>query len=547
MADSNGGATPTGNVQIALSRADALTFQIGLGRVLTNPTGTSPWVATNAPVASSRTDDIWFVNPEVGWLVNSSGQVCKTTDGGNTWTQQLFVPPNSPFRPYLRTIQFATPEVGWFGALLTNVSGDPQGYRQALLHHTVDGGNTWHAVENLPAGSPEGICGLAVVNENVMYGSGTNDPNNPHVGIIKTVDGGQHWSLIDMRHLATNLIDIHFFDEQRGFVVGGLNHASCPSFRPGYQGDPQYSQLKPVVLYTDDGGASWDNKVADLTEEFECGGWGWKLFWLNEQIGFVSIENFTVGAILKTVNGGQTWQQHPINDRRLLSGSLVSNANLEGIGFIDEQTGWVGGWGNANFIGTYNSFTQDGGAHWTAQDHRPDDPNSDVRVNINRYRFFRVDDQLIGYCSGKTVYKFVLRVSTPTDMALVASEARDTNGSAAYVYRGTVTTRETQRGKDDVRASLATAQLKVGCRPNEAQGAVEITYQIPRGTSTTFVGLWNHFGWHVRTLLNEQNPLAGTRTVIWDGLDEHGNPVPGDTHICRVVCDDICESALVKV
>src|SRR4030095_2616786 len=138
MADSNGGPTPTGNVQIALSRADALTFQIGLGRVLTNPTATSRWVATNAPVASSRTDDIWFVNPEVGWLVNSSGQVGKTTDGGNTWTQQLFVPPNSPFRPYLRTIQFATSEVGWFGALLTNVSGDPQGYRQALLHHTVD-------------------------------------------------------------------------------------------------------------------------------------------------------------------------------------------------------------------------------------------------------------------------------------------------------------------------------------------------------------------------------------------------------------------------
>jgi len=37
-------------------------------------------VLGNSPLASSRTDDIWFFDEQNGWLVNSSGYVCKTTD-----------------------------------------------------------------------------------------------------------------------------------------------------------------------------------------------------------------------------------------------------------------------------------------------------------------------------------------------------------------------------------------------------------------------------------------------------------------------------------
>ena len=43
------------------------------------------WRPTNAPLASSRTDDIWFLDPVVGWAVNSNGQILKTSDGGMTW------------------------------------------------------------------------------------------------------------------------------------------------------------------------------------------------------------------------------------------------------------------------------------------------------------------------------------------------------------------------------------------------------------------------------------------------------------------------------
>jgi photosystem II stability/assembly factor-like uncharacterized protein len=43
------------------------------------------WRKTNAPIFSSRTDDIWFATTEVGWAVNSNGQILKTEDGGNNW------------------------------------------------------------------------------------------------------------------------------------------------------------------------------------------------------------------------------------------------------------------------------------------------------------------------------------------------------------------------------------------------------------------------------------------------------------------------------
>ena len=46
------------------------------------------WRPTTAPVAT-RYDDIWFVTPELGWAVNSNGQILKTAAGGATWEQQF--------------------------------------------------------------------------------------------------------------------------------------------------------------------------------------------------------------------------------------------------------------------------------------------------------------------------------------------------------------------------------------------------------------------------------------------------------------------------
>ena len=164
---------------------------------------------------------------------------------------------------------------------------------------------------------------------------------------------------------ADNLIDVHFLDENTGWIVGGKKESVMPHHKPGYETHPQYAQLKPVVLKTTDGGTTWVNKAAGVAG-FDCGEWGWKIQWLDAMTGFVSLENFTTAAILKTTDGGETWVRLPIVD----SAGKSINTDLEGVGFIDAQSGWVGGWANA-FEGLFNSLTVDGGKTWIAQDNTP--------------------------------------------------------------------------------------------------------------------------------------------------------------------------------
>jgi hypothetical protein len=136
------------------------------------------WHPTNAPVASSRTDDIWFIDPQTGWAVNSSGQIVKTTDGFQTYSVQLHDP-----ELYFRCIGFASANVGWAGTLTA----------PKILFSTRDGGSTWNHVTNLPPNAPSAVCGLSVVNEDVVFMSGTNFPNRP-ARMMKTTDGGATWT-----------------------------------------------------------------------------------------------------------------------------------------------------------------------------------------------------------------------------------------------------------------------------------------------------------------------------------------------------------------
>src|SRR6516164_421517 len=102
------------------------------------------WIATNAPVATSRTDDIWFFDDSAGWSLNSNGQVCQTTDGGESWSQKLFVAPGPPTFPYLRCMGWPSRNVGWIGA----VTSGEMNYLDILLNKTEDGGKAWRAMKN---------------------------------------------------------------------------------------------------------------------------------------------------------------------------------------------------------------------------------------------------------------------------------------------------------------------------------------------------------------------------------------------------------------
>jgi len=501
----------------------------------------------NSPVANSRTDDIWFFDELTGWLVNSSGYVCKTEDGGENWTPKFFLAPNLPSFPYLRCMSWANRQIGWFGAVcgIGDVASitSPSQFIQTLLHQTTDGGETWKPVENLPEGSPAGICGFHAVNERVAYGSGTNDPGLPGPAIIKTKDNGASWELIDMRSYASNLIDIYFFDEENGFVVGGLNDESCTVDENAYPPPrlSRYGKVKPVILRTRDGGKSWVNTAASIND-FECGEWGWKIQFLNETHGFIALENFRNASILVTTDGGNSWVKKHVAQNQDPSSPAINN-DLEGIGFINELQGWVGGWGfqdlSAPVGGLENSYTEDGGNTWIAQDHLPDPDSTipnDPRYRINRYRFVKdiAGNVTTGYCSGQQVFKLSIGGKK-------AAFAKTTLGLTAPMVR--LEPANSTQGSQTDNASSITKQTAVVVAqdhgfelaqlPND-DGTVQISYTLWEDAENVFVGLWNKFAFHIRTLVSEKTQTRGKRTIVWDGKDDQGNPVGPGVFICRM-------------
>ena len=537
-------------------------------------------VLPNSPVASSRTDDIWFFDELTGWLVNSSGYVCKTEDGGNTWVPKFFLAPSLPSKPYLRCMGWANRQYGWFGSV-TGIADSwleyPSQYIRTLLHRTDDAGETWHPVENLPENTPAGICGFYAVNERVVYGSGTNDPGLPGPAVIKTTDGGASWELIDMQEHADNLIDIYFFDEDNGFVVGGKITDKCDAKREGYPKPrlSRYAQLKAVVLQTKDGGKTWKNTAAN-TKGLACGEWGWKLQFIDEKVGFVNLENFVSAAILKTTDGGKSWTRHEVKDAK---GEII-NKDLEGIGFLDENRGWVGGWGD-NFTGLMNSYTADGGETWIKENHIPNDPNSDDRVRINRYRLLG-NPVTGGYCSGLQVYKLKFGekkhkkaafasdtvVASDPNQRLAPARSDEILKESAFAKKGAFAKKDAFAEKDAFakkeafadagKEAFADKEAFAALDPNQQShtqqismpedgfevtatqlenGSLEISYTLPKDTREVFLGLWNQFAFFVRTLVLDQSQSKGRQTVIWDGKDDSGEPVGEGLYICRISTD----------
>ena len=431
------------------------------------------WRPTNAPLASSRTDDIWFLDPQVGWAVNSNGQIVHTTDGGQAWVEQLHDP-----EVYFRCVGFASATRGWAGTLTVGKT----------LFETSDGGHTWTPVANLPPLAPPAICGLSVVNAAVVVAAGTNFPNRPP-RMMKTLDGGQSWTAWDMRPWADILIDTYFPSPERGWVVGGKTDQPVPT----------RANVQPVVLYTEDGGQTWVNRVGDRPDAFPLGEWGWKIQFLTDQLGFVSLENFNAGAILKTTDGGRSWTRLVINDPQ-------QNANLEGIGFVDGQHGWVGGWGDASFQRRSSSETLDGGLTWR-------DAN-EIGKALNRFRYFG-QPVSVGYAAGETVYKYSAE-PVPAPVAALAGAPRH------------------GRIVDDL-------------EPLEAVGQPRMTITVPANASRLTVRIWDRFGEPVRTLVDEAQPAGGSRTLQWDRTTEAGHPLPPGYFIWRVTVDRTSESRLVFI
>jgi len=308
------------------------------------------WQTLNVNTLSWRFEDLQFVDSEIGWVVDGGGQILKTTNGGLNWTQQYYNPDH-----YFRSVEFYNINIGFAGTL---ANGNPN----ATLLKTTDGGQTWIDISStLPIDIP-GICGMHIINETtiiitgVFYGSAY---------IMKSIDQGASWTYTNMGNLCNALVDIHFINENIGYASGQST---------------QGSGLRGIMVKTTDGGQTWATVVLGNNSNERI----WKIQELNDNVLYASVESFTpTPEYYKSIDGGQTWQLHTVT-------SAGISGTIQGIGFLNESIGWVGGF-NTTFYETTNQ-----GVSWA---YKPS-----VGSSFNRFQ--RVNDTLM-YSSGINVYKYV--------------------------------------------------------------------------------------------------------------------------------------------
>ena len=92
-----------------------------------------------SPQNGQKQDDVFFLNPTLGWSVNGSGRIYKTVDGGANWVKVLDQPGT-----YFRCISFLDSLNGFAGNIGPNYF--PNVSDATLLYRTADGGASWQPV-----------------------------------------------------------------------------------------------------------------------------------------------------------------------------------------------------------------------------------------------------------------------------------------------------------------------------------------------------------------------------------------------------------------
>ncbi|MEM8600153.1 MAG: FlgD immunoglobulin-like domain containing protein [Bacteroidota bacterium] len=303
-----------------------------------------------SPQHPYRFEDGSFHDPDRGWIVNGDGEVYHTANGGESWVRQ------ATLAGYLRSVSFLSASHGFIGTLdLPN-----------LLYETRDGGLSYQDItDRIEGPTPLGICGLWAVSDDVIYGAGWY-ASPAH--IIKTTDGGRTWTSQAMDDYAGSLIDVYFWDEQRGIAVGGSKGLELDG--------------RAVVLLTEDGGATWSVRHTSS----EIGEWSWKISFPTPTTGYVSVEQYSGGfpaKVLKTTDAGLTWTEL----------AIPNSSHLQAIGFLTEDIGWASGRGTT-------SLTTDGGQTWA---------QIDLDGDINRFETF---GDSLAYAMGHRIYRYASPPST---------------------------------------------------------------------------------------------------------------------------------------
>jgi photosystem II stability/assembly factor-like uncharacterized protein len=374
------------------------------------------WQALPAgPKQPFRNDDVFFLNAQRGWVVNVKGEVWITTNAGTDWTRITHKGSTS-----FRCVGFLDSLRGFAGNL------GPGRWAPTTdtipLYTTTDGGVTWLPIKNLSGPTPRGICGIRVIDDSTIVACGRID--GPAF-FLKSADAGKSWQATNMNRYAGDLIDLSFINRDSGFAVGGTDSNDVIS--------------RCVILFTTNGGVDWRTAMTGADSGEHC----WKIEKTKNNTYYVSIERSRDSDALqfiKSTDGGLNWSEHTV--------STVLYPYSQGIGFVNDSIGWIGGHGGS-------LMTTDGGETFT--------PTSLIQ-NLNRMRFA---NDTLGYAVGTQVYKF----------AAVRANVASQPTAAVSIHASSI--------------------------PNPFSKQTEIQFTIPREEQVC-IEVFDHAGRWIRTLLNRR-------------------------------------------
>jgi len=197
----------------------------GTGDIMFTTDGGDSWTSVHAEYSYTAMD---WVNEDVCFVGTNEGDVLSSVDGGETWSVLT-----TPTDAYVSAIQFFDANHGFV------VSAD------SYLMYTANGGESWEQYYH------NGIRNIFF--HNLNEGFSVDDYGK----IGKTTDGGVTFEYTETPY-DFKIMDVEFFNEDVGYVVGGLD-CSDGSCTP-----------KPVVLTTNDGGLTWIDNSHPLEEEYIC-------------------------------------------------------------------------------------------------------------------------------------------------------------------------------------------------------------------------------------------------------------------------------------
>ena len=181
--------------------ANGKLISVGDNGTLLISDGLSPWIIQER-FTEQNLKAVQVIGTSEAVLVDKTGQVYKTIDGGISWTATLGKPSNMS---EAEDIHFTSTLNGW-------VIG--QSFNTGALYHTTDGGNTWNPVTNF-LGSYRAVD---IEGTNVWAAN---------VGEIyyRSTDNGVTWIQGELPWSPVQISDMDFFNESIGYAVGWWGQA----------------------------------------------------------------------------------------------------------------------------------------------------------------------------------------------------------------------------------------------------------------------------------------------------------------------------------